>query len=397
MHRSLVGGLFAAAAISFSIPVSPSSPAATSLHAVTPIGRQLAELKGSDTLAGEAVGVSVAISGTIAVVGAPGYAKDAGRAYVYSGTAGHWQQVAELKGADTVSGDFFGYSVAISGTTAVVSAPGYAKNAGRVYVFIKTAKHWKQVAELKGSDTVASDYLGDSVAVSGATVLVGADGHRKNAGRAYLFAETANGWKQAGEWRGSDTVEGDGFGYMVAVSGTSAIVGAPDHAKSAGRAYVFATTAKGWKQVAELKGSDTVTNNGFGVSVAISGTIAVAGAPGFADAAGRAYVFKKTGEAWTQVSQLKSVGAVAKEDFGYTVAVSGTTAVVGAPGLAKDAGRAYAFTDAANGWTQVAEIKGSDTVANDYFGYSVAVSGTTAVVGADGHANSAGRAYVFSA
>src|SRR5208283_390186 len=205
-------------------------------------------------------------------------------------------------------------------------------------------------AELKGTDTASSDYLGDSVAVSGATVLVGADGHRKNAGRAYVFAETANGWKQAGEWRGSDTVAGDGFGYTVAVSGTSAVVGAPDHAKSAGRAYVFTRTVNGWRQVGELKGTDTATSNGFGVSVAISGTTVVAGAPGLAGAAGRAYVFKKAGVTWAQASELKSVGAVAKEDFGYTVAISGTTAVVGAPGLAKDAGRAYAFTNTANGW-----------------------------------------------
>jgi hypothetical protein len=385
------------AAISSSILACPPSVVAASLRVTTPIGRQLAELKGSNALAGDAVGVSVAISGTTAVVGAPGYAKDAGRAYVYSGTAGHWTQVAELKGADTVSGDFFGYSVAISGTTVIASAPGYAKNAGRVYVFTGTAEGWKQVAELKGTDTASSDYLGDSVAVSGATVLVGADGHRKNAGRAYVFAETANGWKQAGEWRGSDTVAGDGFGYTVAVSGTSAVVGAPDHAKSAGRAYVFTRTVNGWRQVGELKGTDTATSNGFGVSVAISGTTVVAGAPGFAGAAGRAYVFKKAGVTWAQASELKSVGAVAKEDFGYTVAISGTTAVVGAPGLAKDAGRAYAFTNTANGWKQVGELKGSDTVADDYFGYSVAVSGTTAVVGADGHANSTGRAYVFDA
>ncbi len=397
MRRSLVGGLLAIAAISSPIVAGPPSAIAASLRATTPIGRQLAELKGSDALGGDAVGVSVAISGKTAVVGAPGHAKDGGRAYVYTGTAGHWEQVAELKGADTVSGDFFGYSVAISGTTVVASAPGYAKDTGRVYVFTETAKGWKQAAELKGSDTVASDYLGDSVAVSGATVLVGADGHGKNAGRAYVFAETANGWKQAGEWRGSDTVAGDGFGYTVAVSGTSAIVGAPDHAKSAGRAYLFTRTARGWKQVVELKGSDTASDNGFGVSAAISGTTAVAGAPGFAGAAGRAYVFKKTGGAWTQASELKSVGAVAKEDFGYTVAISGTTAVVGAPGLAKDAGRAYEFTNTANIWTQAAELKGSDTVADDYFGYSVAVSGTTAVVGADGHANSAGRAYIFNA
>ena len=73
----------------------------------------------------------MAISGTTALVGAPGSAKDAGRAYVFTKTAAGWKEAAELKGSDTVAADFFGYSVAISGTTAVVSAPGFAKNAGR--------------------------------------------------------------------------------------------------------------------------------------------------------------------------------------------------------------------------------------------------------------------------
>ena len=163
------------------------------------------------------------------------------------------------------------------------------------------------------------------------------------------------------------------------------------------RAYVFSDTAAGWKQGAELKGSDTAVDDGFGVSVAISGTTAIVGAPGFAKAAGRAYVFAKTGEVWHQASELKGTDTVASNDLGYTVAISGATAIAGAPGVAKDVGRAYAFTDTAAGWKQVAELKGSDTVAGDYFGYSVAVAGTTAIVGADGHAKSAGRAYVFGA
>ena len=204
----------------------PRAPRAT-----PSIGKQLAELKGSDTLTGDAVGVSVAISGTTAIVGAPGSAKDAGRVYVFAETAAHWNEVAELKGSDTVAGDFFGYSVAISGTTAVVSAPGFAKNAGRVYMFTRTPTGWKQAAELKGSDTVADDYLGDSLAISGTTAIVGADGHTKSAGRVYVFTSTAGGWKQAAELKGSDTVAGDGFGYAVAISGTTAIVGAPDHAE----------------------------------------------------------------------------------------------------------------------------------------------------------------------
>jgi hypothetical protein len=79
------------------------------------------------------------------------------------------------------------------------------------------------------------------------------------------------------------------------------------------------------------------------------------------------------------------------------VAVSGTTAVVGAPGHAKDAGWAYLYAKTGSGWEEAAELKGSDTVADDYFGYSVAISGATALTGADGHAKSAGRVYVFEA
>ena len=222
----------------------------------------------------------MAISGTTALVGAPGSAKDAGRAYVFTETAAHWNEVAELKGSDTVAGDFFGYSLAISGTTALVSAPGFAKNAGRTYIFARTATGWKQASELKGSDTVAGDYFGESLAISGATTIVGADGHAKSAGRVYVFTSTTAGWKQVAELKGSDTVAGDGFGYAVAISGTTAIVGAPDHATDAGRVYMFTNKAAGWKQAAELKGSDTVTDNGFGVSVAISGTTAIVGCAG---------------------------------------------------------------------------------------------------------------------
>ena len=124
---------------------------------------------------------------------------------------------------------------------------------------------------------------------------------------------------------------------------------------------------------------------------------AIAGAPGFAKAAGRAYVFAKTTAGWKQAAELKGSDTVASDDFGYTVAISDTTALAGAPGFTKNAGRAYVFTKAATGWKQAAKMKGSDTVAADLFGYSLAISGTTAVVGADDHAKSAGRAYVFKA
>jgi nucleoside-specific outer membrane channel protein Tsx len=215
-----------------------------------------------------------------------------GRAYVFTKTTSGWEQTAELEGSDTVTEDGFGTSVAVSGAMAVVGAEGYAKGAGRAYVFSETEGVWKQTAELKGSDTVTGDNFGTSVALSGTTVVVSSYGQADSAGRAYVFTDTAGVWKQTAELKGSDTAAGDYFGISAAISGTSVVVGAYDHATDAGRAYVFTDTAGVWKQTAELKGSDTAAGDHFGVSVAVSGTTAVMGSYGKAKYAGRAYMFK---------------------------------------------------------------------------------------------------------
>jgi hypothetical protein len=251
---------------------------------------QFAELRSSVTVIGGAFGHAVAISGATAIVGA-WRQSNGGGAYVFIKTATGWRQAAELKGYDTVANDFFGLSVSISGNTAIVGAPFHANHAGRAYVFTRTAVGWKEAAELKGSDTVADDFFGLSVSISGNTTVVGAIAKDGNAGRAYVFTKTGTGWKQAAELKGYDTVAGDEFGWSVAVSGAAAVVGAVYHAESAGGTYVFTKTVSGWKQAAELKGSDTVAGDKFGRSVAIAGTTAIVGADGHAKNAGRAYVF----------------------------------------------------------------------------------------------------------
>ncbi len=186
MRTSRIAGLIAVGAISLPLLSGPASATDARLRSTPPIGRQLAELKGSDTIADNGFGVSVAISGTTIAVCAPGHSKDAGQEYMFTNTASGWKQAAELKGSDTVATDYFGESVAISANCAVVGAPVHAKSAGRAYLFTKTASGWRQIAELKGSDTVAFDYLGP-VSISGGTAIAGAGGHARNAGRAYVF------------------------------------------------------------------------------------------------------------------------------------------------------------------------------------------------------------------
>ncbi|MGA3354973.1 MAG: FG-GAP repeat protein [Acidimicrobiales bacterium] len=153
MRMSRIASLFAGGAISLPFLTGSTSPVVVSPRTTPLLGTQLAELKGSDTVAQEDFGYAVAVSGTTAVVGAPGHSEVAGRAYVFTRTAAGWKQAAEPNGSDTIAGDAFGYSVAVSGTTAVVGAPIHG-DAGSAYVFTKIAGRWKQVAELEGSGTV---------------------------------------------------------------------------------------------------------------------------------------------------------------------------------------------------------------------------------------------------
>ncbi|MGO9962623.1 MAG: hypothetical protein ACLPUG_04235 [Acidimicrobiales bacterium] len=363
-----------------------TSPTTTS-HNKPAVGTMIAELRGSDTVAGDRLGGAVAISGTTAVVGASYCSRMVGRVYVFAETTAGWKQVAELRISDTTVGDVFGDSVAISGTTIVVGAPGYGDDAGRAYVFTRTASGWMQAADLKGSYNVD---FGTSVAISGTTVVVGATGYDGGAGRAAVFTKTRAGWKQTAELKGSGEVSGDFFGSSVAISGTTVVVGAPSGYPFgfAGRAYVFTKTRAGWKQVADLVGSSPTARDNFGTSVALSGMTAVVGAP-----AHGAYVFTKTATGWKQTAKLTGSDRVAADGFGESVAISGATTVVGAVG---EAGRAYLFTDTRAGWKQVGDLKVvSGIVTGDDFGVSAAISGTTAVVGAPLHAGQAGRAYMF--
>jgi hypothetical protein len=367
-----------------------TSPTTTS-HNKPALGTMIADLKGSDTIAGDRFGGAVAISGTTAVVGASYRASMVGRAYVFAETTAGWKQVAELRISDTVVGDVFGDSVAISGTTIVVGAPGYGDDAGRAYVFTKTASGWRQAADLRGSDNVAPDDFGASVATSGTTVVVGATGYDRGTGNAYVFTKTTAGWKQTAELKGSGAVSGEFFGSSVAISGTTVLVGAPSGYPFAlaGQAYVFTKTGAGWKQVADLGGSNPSARNNFGTSVALSGLTAVVGAP-----AHGAYVFTKTTTGWKQTAKLMGSDKVAADGFGASVVISGATTVVGAVGSQAD--RAYLFTHTRAGWKQVGDLKVvSGIVTGDEFGVSAAISGTTAVVGAPLHAEQAGRAYIF--
>ena len=177
----------------------------------------------------------MAISGDTVVVGASGKNSNAGAAYIFERNAGgveNWGQVKKLTAGDAAAGDWFGVSVAISGDTVVVGAIEEIRNAGAAYIFERNAGgagNWGQVKKLIAGDAAAGDYFGGSVAISGDTVVVGAYGKNSYAGAAYIYERNAGGagnWGQVKKLTAGDAAADDYFGYSVAISGDTVVVGA---------------------------------------------------------------------------------------------------------------------------------------------------------------------------
>ncbi|MCP4426869.1 MAG: hypothetical protein GY803_20465 [Chloroflexi bacterium] len=417
-------------------------------------------LHASDAQASDLFGGSVAVSGDTAVIGASFEDGGAGNPALYSGAAyvferdlggaGVWGEAAILHASDVQASDLFGVSVAVSGDTAVIGAyyeDGGAgdpvSDSGAAYVFERDLggmDAWGEAAILHASDAQASDHFGVSVAVSGDTAVIGAaeeDGGTGNpasdSGAVYIFERDLGGtgaWGEAAILRASDAQSGDYFGRAVAVSGDTAVIGAfledggaGNPALYSGAAYIFERNLGGagaWGEAVILHASDAQVSDFFGFSAAVSGDTAVIGANvadgGAGDPAihsGAAYVFERDlggAGAWGEAAILHASDAQASDNFGMSVAVSGDTVVIGASqedggagNPAANSGAVYAFErdlGGAGAWGEASILRASNADSGDRFGFSVAASGDTVVIGADMEDGAVpnsdtGAAYIF--
>ncbi len=308
-------------------------------------------------------GTAVAISGDTVIVGSPfnnnGAGDDSGAAYVFVRGGTVWSFQAKLIPDDSATNENFGVSVAISGNTALIGSyrdnTPAGSNTGSAFVFVRSGTAWSQQAKLIASDAAPSDAFGISVALSGDTAVVGADldDDGGNAtGSAYVFVRSGTVWTQQGKLLANDAQPNDNLGISVGVEGDTAVVGAwhddTPGGGNAGSAYVFVRSGTVWTQQGHLFASDGAPDDNFGVSVAVDGDIAVVGSYLNATPAGdtgAAYYYKRSGTTWSQQPKLIGVEAAPGGSVGYSVAVEGETAVVGAlddpPDL--DSGAAYVF------------------------------------------------------
>ncbi|HVP13555.1 MAG TPA: hypothetical protein VMV94_20440, partial [Phycisphaerae bacterium] len=288
-------------------------------------------------------------------------------------------------------------------------ANGATTQSGAAYVFTRSGTTWTQQAKLIASDGAQYDYFGNSVAVDGDTTVIGAymaNVAGAHSGAAYVFARSGTTWSQQAKLVPSDAAGGDRFGNSVALSGDTAIVGAymqvgPGSAWG-GAAYAFVRLGTSWTQQAKLLPLDAAYGDYFGSSVALEGDTTLIGALNKAKT-GAAYVFTRSIASWTQQAKLTAADAAWGDDFGYAVALAGDTAVIGSYYDSNErgliAGSAYVFVQSGGSWMQRAKLVAADGAAEDYFGYSVALEGKTAAVGAYKNSNPggthAGAAYVY--
>lgn len=265
---------------------------------------------------------------------------------------------------------------------------------GAVYVFTFDGTTWTQQAKLFPSDPVPSSLFGQSIALSGDTALIGA--FLSGPGSAYVFKFDGTAWSEQANLTADDGASGDYFGWSVSLSGNRALIGAYD-AGLGGVAYVFSSDGTTWSQEAKLTGLDTREGDNFGLAVSLSGDLALVGAPDRDQSRGAAYIFAFDGTTWSQQTKLKITGGMKYDNFGSSVALSDTVAIVGAHKF-QDPGAVYEFSLRRNIWTLRAQFLASDGVDGNYLGVSVALSGNTILAGADDTFNSAGAgaAYIFS-
>ena len=303
---------------------------------------------------------------------------------------------------------YFGESIAISNSVLAVGAPDADDNgqySGNVEVFQFDGEDWDNGMKLTAADAQTHDHFGNSVAVDGNTVIVGAIGGKNyagiNTGSVYVHHVSGNTWTQF-EINPQDGQPHADFGSSVAIDGDYLVVGAQwgsTYISGAGAAYIYKYDGVSWQFQQKLNDPNSLIYGRFGSSVAISGDVIVVGAPGTYSMSGTqygsAYVYRNNGSYW-QLQAVRTIGNDPTEFFGCSVDVSGHNVVVGARGVGAEIGAVFLYTFANGTWDYGTELHRANPSISDEYGDAVAIDGDTIVVGApEGYHMGPGKLIVF--
>lgn len=384
------------------------------------------KLNASDAAIADEFGRAVAVSGNLAIVGAPrndSMGVNAGAAFIYEYDAANdvWTEAAGLYPTDAGLYDEFGGAVSIDSNRAVVGSMSHA-GTGAVYVFEKiNDSTWAQTAKLLAADAAMGDKFGGKVALDGDRIMVAAKGDNSiygyDQGAVYMFTFQADSGRWEQEAKIIPLAAGIvfEFGTAIDLSGTDAIVSAT-YDNTGGLAnssvYLFSLENGRWMQQGRLSSPSAQLGDLFGSAVAIEGNRAVVGAyldDTDAQDAGSVFVFQRDSTGWQETARLGAQDASVKAFMGISVALSGNRIIAGASGVdikdstntTSDVGAAYVFEyqDSTASWSQSSKWMAADANAFDQFGAAVAIDGTTLLAGAAGDdekGSNSGAAYAIA-
>ena len=321
----------------------------------------------------------------------------------------------KVTASDGTANTFFGSAAAIKGTTAVIGADGDASFRGSAYVFNKTGDIWTEGQKLVPSDGLAGDEFGYRVALDHGNLLVTAFTATVNGvaaqGAAYAFTDVAGTFSETQKLTASDGGLFDNFGASVSIDGETLVIGANGATVGSnpaqGAVYVFTLVNGTWTETQKLIADDGIAFDNFGLSVALHGSTILVGSPqaiiGGAFAQGAVYVYTNSGGTWSQTQKLTASDGAASDSFGESVAISGNNALIGAFGATVDghagAGAAYFFTNLSGTWSQMQKLTASDPGTFFNFGNTLTLHNGKAIIAADVATvdghTSQGKVYIF--
>ncbi len=373
----------------------------------------------SDRQGGDAFGVDVALAGDILVVGADkedAGGTDAGAAYVYARSGSTWTEQAKLTAFDNSANDRYGAAVAVSGETVAIGSlldDDLGGASGSVYVYTRSGTVWSLEQKLFASDGAPGDTFGFDLVLQDDRLVVSSpqDDDAGNAsGSVYVFDRTGTVWTETAKVTASDASIFDMFGESLDLSGTSMVVGASGVNRGLGAdqgaVYVFVDAGTAWIEQQKITAADGAMGYFFGSAVAIDGDRIAVGSDGHALAgfsAGAVYLYERDMFGfWAQTDFFTPLTVGFGDMAGERVDLDGDFVVFSARGdddTATDAGAVFVYQKEGPVWIEMLKILDSGGANSDDFGSAVALDELSIAIGAnrdDEPGGDTGSAFVYT-
>ena len=396
---ALVVPLVAFTATLTSVPALASATSSMQHSSIANVGMLEATLHDPGRTAGDDFGYETAVSDDVAVVGAPQRGTLEGQAYLYVKGSHGWptRPTVTLDDPAATDDDYFGFAVAVSHKTVVVGAFNTDGAQGAAYIYSKGTHGWptEPTVTLQDPGATDEDGFGQSVAVEGKTLVVGAFGADAANGAAYVYEEGTSGWSTTPTLSLDHPSDRAKFGGQIAIAGDTIAVGAYMTDEDSGAAYLYVKGTSGWPTTPTTTISDPAATDDdyFPSAIALSGTTLVFGDYDADGNAGSAYIYSRGPSGWpTTPTATLSAPASSFTQFGASVATSGDTVIVTSSDIDAPVS-GYVYTETSGVWptTPTGTLAGKG---GDVYGV-VSMSGSTAVVGEYGHDGARGLAKIF--